>query len=95
MTLSNLQRQKSVCQILLGKKIEILKFFNMNFDGTEINFPVKLYVLCKFRLVNMDVEMILLFLFKFDANRVSLFSFKEHAFADRVATPLLVYKNNP
>ena len=59
-------------------KMETLNFFNINFNN-NVNKFLSLGYGCR----NKN---------KFDANGVSIFSFKKHAFADIVFTLMLVYR---
>ena len=65
----------STCKIM-----ETLNFLNNNFKNNENNF-LNLACGCRNDVAILD---------KFDANGVSIFSFKNHAFADRVFTLVLV-----
>ena len=62
--------------------IETLNLFNINFNNNENKF-LSLAYKCR-----NDVAV----LNKFDANGVSVLSFRKHAFADRVFTLMLVYR---
>ena len=81
MTLQDLQNFNqsisSTCKIM-----ETLNFFNINFNKNEN----KLLSLAYGRRNNVAI------LDKFDANGVSIFSFKKYAFADRGFTFTLVYR---
>ena len=65
-----------------SKIIETLNVFNINFNNNENKFLSLAYG-CR-----NDVDV----LNKFDANSVSILSFKKHAFADRIFTLILVYR---
>ena len=67
----------STCKI-----IETFIFFNIHIDTNQNNF-LSLPYGCKNEVALVD---------KFDANGVSIFSFKEHAFVYRVFTLMLVYR---
>ena len=54
--------------------METLNFFKINFDNNENRFLSLAYG-CRNNVVILD---------NFDANGVSIFSFKKHAFADRL-----------
>ena len=69
----------STCRI-----VEALNFFNLNFNNNEDQFLSLFYGYGN----NVAV------LDKFDGNGVSIFSFKKHAFADRVLTIMLVYRKH-
>ena len=69
----------STCKI-----VEMLSFFNLNFNNSEDKFLSLAYGYRN----NVAV------LDKFDGNGVSIFSFKRHAFADRVFTLMLVYRKH-
>ena len=69
----------STCRIA-----ETLNFFNLNFNNSEDKFSSLAYGYRN----NVAV------LDEFDSNRVSIFSFKKHAFADRVFTLMLVYRKH-
>ena len=60
--------------------VETLNFLNNNFKNNEKNV-LNLPCGCRNDVAILD---------KFDANGVSIFSFKNHAFADRVFTLVLV-----
>ena len=65
-----------------NKRVETLNLFNINFNSNENKF---LSLACGCR---NDVTV----LNKFDANEVFILSFKEHVFADRLFTLMLVYR---
>ena len=65
------------------KIIETLNLFNINFNNNDNKFLSLAY--------RNDVAV----LNKFDANGVSILSFKKHAFADRVFTLTLVSRKQP
>ena len=69
----------STCRI-----VKTLNFFNLNFNNSEDKFLSLAY---EYR-NNVAV------LDKFDGNGVSIFSFKNHDFADRVFTLMLVYRKH-
>ena len=62
--------------------METLNFFNTDFNNNE-NKILSLACGCRNNVV---------ILHKFDANGVSIFSFKKHAFVDRVFTLMLFYR---
>ena len=62
--------------------MEILNFFNIDFNNNE-NKILSLACRCRNNVAILD---------KFNANGVSIFSFKKHAFADRVFTLMLFYR---
>ena len=64
--------------------VETLNFFNLNFNNSEDKFLSLAYGYRN----NVAV------LDKFDGNGVSIFSFKNHDFADRVFTLMLVYRKH-
>ena len=74
---TQIKSSDSTCKI-----IETLKLPNINFNNNENKFLHWAYS-CR-----NDVAV----LNKFDANRVSILSFKKHAFANRVFTLMLVYR---
>ena len=67
----------STCKI-----IETLNFFNTYFNNNQNEFLSLAYG-CRNEVAVVD---------KFDTNGVSIFSFKKHAFVDRVFTLMLVYR---
>ena len=67
----------STCKIM-----ETLNFFNVNFNNDENKFLSLAYV-CANDVAILD---------KFNTNGESIFSFKKHAFADRVFTLMLLNK---
>ena len=64
------------------KLIESLNFFNIHFNNNQNKFLSLAYG-CRNEVAVVD---------KFDTNGVSIFSFKKHAFVDRVFTLMLVYR---
>ena len=64
--------------------MKTLFFFRINFNNDENKFP-SLACGCRNTAAILD---------KFDANEVSIFSFKKNAFVDRVFT-LMFTENNP
>ena len=84
MTLQDLQRYKSICQILVAI-IETLNFFSINFIKNKNKFLGLAYG-CRNYVSVLNI---------FDADRVFVFSFKKHAFVERVFTLMLVYRKYP
>ena len=80
MTLQDLHKQinpDSTCKI-----IETLDLFKINFNSNKNKF-LSLAYRCRNDVAILD---------KFNANGVSIFSFKKHAFVDKLFTLILVYK---
>ena len=75
-TETQINPSNSTCKI-----IKTLNFFNINFNNNENKFLSLAYGYRN--VVVLD---------KFDTNGVSIFSFKKHAFANRVFTLMLVYR---
>ena len=76
-TETQIKPSDSTCKI-----IETLNVFNFNFNNNENKFLSLAYV-CRNDLAVLK---------KFDANGVSILSFKKHAFVDRVLTLMLLYR---
>ena len=76
-TETQIKPSDSTCKI-----IETLNVFNFNFNNNENKFLSLVYG-CRNNLAVLN---------KFDANGISIVSFKKHAFVDRVITLMLVYR---
>ena len=78
LTETQINQSDSTCKIM-----ETLIFFNINFNNDDNKFLSLAYA-CRNNVAILD---------KFDVSGVSVFIFKKHAFADRLFTLVLVYRN--
>ena len=84
MALQDLQKHKSVCQILHAEQSKRWIFSTLILITVKINFLSLAYG-CRNNITVFD---------KFDSNGVSIFSFKKHHFVDIVCTLMLVYRKH-